>query len=478
MPPELRTLLRSVFWVLAFAAILPTQADPDLWGNLKFGLDLLETWSFSTVDPYSFTQDIPWINHSWLPQVMLSAAYTAGGVSGIVFLKVLLVLAILWLVARAYEGAAPLIAEAAVAVVLMTALPIFATARAQLWTFLGVVVLCRLILSPKPWAMGWAPLVLIIWVNSHVGWLIGMGLLVWWAIGALVRGPNPDRYRAAVIITAGFLATLVNPYGWRMWQFLFGVAHLSRNIMEWEPLSAAPLLNRAAVIACIATVLMLLGRLPFERIACLAGLGYAAVRAKKFDSLFVTTTVLFLSPLIVRRFPRLVSESLRLPGGIRVINAVVAAALLGFVIFNAWPKVTCLTSDEWRPDPTAASALLSARPSGRIVVTFDWGEYVIWHLGAQLRVSFDPRFDLVYSPRAIAEQWAVGAAEPEGVAFLQRTNPEYVWFRQSDRSLKEWLAANGYRLDIDTPESFIAVRRDLEPLHNPGPQTFGCFPSP
>ena len=478
MNSDFRSLLRGVFWILAFAVILPTQADSDLWGNVKFGFDLLETWSFSTVDPYSFTQDIPWINHSWLPQVMLAAAYAAGGGAGIVFLKVLLVATILWLVARAFKEAAPLVAEGAAAVVLITALPIFATARAQLWTFLGVVVLCRLILSPKPWAMAWAPLLMVIWVNSHVGWLIGMAILVWWAIGALVRGPGPARYHAVAIVTAGLLATLVNPYGWQMWQFMFGVAHLSRDIMEWEPLSTAPVLNRAAVVAGIVAVLILRARLPFERIACLAGLAYAAVRAKKFDSLFVTTTVLFLSPIIVARFRHLAVESQRLPAGIRFINGAGPVAVLSATIVNAWPQVTCLPSAQWRPDPTAAAALLSARPSGRIVVTFEWGEDAIWHLGPQLRVSFDPRFDLVYSPRVIAEQWAVGSAEPQGIEFLQRDRPEYVWFRQSDRALKEWLRGNGYRLDIETPESFIAVRRDLPQIQNPGPQEPGCFPAP
>jgi hypothetical protein len=402
----------------------------------------------------------------------------AAGAAGIVFLKVLLVATIVWLVARAFKQAAPFLAEAAVALVLITARPIFATARGQLWTFLGVVVLCRLMLSPKRWAMAWAPLVLVIWVNSHVGWLIGLAMVVWWAIGVLVRAPNPDRYRAIGITTAALLATLANPYGWQMWRFLFRVAHLSRDIMEWQPLSAAPLVNQVAVVACVAVVLFLHRRLPFERVACVVGLGYAALRAMKFDSLCVAASVLFLSPVVASRYPRRIVENRQLPLGMRVINSATIATILAFTIVNAWPKINCLTSSDWRPDPTAAAALLSVKPSGRIVVTFDWGEYVIWHLGPRLRVSFDPRFDLVYSPEAIAEQSAVGIAEARGKEFLLRTRPEYVWFRQSSQPLKAWLASNGYRLDIDTPESFIAVRRDLAPLENPGPQTFGCFPSP
>jgi hypothetical protein len=478
VPPEIRTLLRGVFWVLAVTAILPTQTDSDLWGNVRFGLDLLETWSFSTVDPYSFTQDVPWINHSWLPQVLMAAAYRVGGAAGIVGVKVLVLATIIWLVARAYANAAPLVAEGAVAVVLLTARPVFATARAQLWTFLGVVVLCRLMLSRKPGAMAWAPLVMAIWVNSHVGWLIGLALVLWWAIGVLVRGPTHERYRAVGIVTASMLATLVNPYGWQMWHLVFRVAHLSRDIMEWQPLSAASVINQAAVAASVAVVLLLHKRLPFERVACSVGLGYAAFRAMKFDSLCVAASVLFLAPVIVARYPRPTTDDQRLPLGMRLVSGAAVAAVLAFTLVNAWPRITCLTSKDWRPDPTAAAALVNASPAGRIVVTFGWGEYVIWHFGPRLQVSFDPRFDLVYSPSTIAQQSAVSNAQPEGTEFLRRTRPEYVWFPQTNGPLKTWLANNDYRLDVETQESFIAVRRDLPQLRNPGPQTFGCFPAP
>ena len=33
-----------------------------------------------------------------------------------------------------------------------------------------------------------------------------------------------------------------------------------------------------------------------------------------------------------------------------------------------------------------------------MTVDFDWGEYVIWHLGPQVRVSVDGRRETVYAP--------------------------------------------------------------------------------
>src|SRR3954471_15673091 len=71
--------------------VFTTFADPDLWGNLKFGLDALSAHHLSAVDPYSFTQDRPWINHEWLSEVFMAAAYKAGGTPGVILLKVSLV---------------------------------------------------------------------------------------------------------------------------------------------------------------------------------------------------------------------------------------------------------------------------------------------------------------------------------------------------------------------------------------------------
>src|SRR5579862_190980 len=58
-------------WVLVaaglmlFAAATMTRADADLWGHLRFGLDTIQARHLTSVDPYSFTQDTPWINHEW-----------------------------------------------------------------------------------------------------------------------------------------------------------------------------------------------------------------------------------------------------------------------------------------------------------------------------------------------------------------------------------------------------------------------------
>ena len=63
--------------VAAFFMIATTHADPDLWGHVRFGLNILEHGRLHTADPYSFTSGRSWVNHEWLSEVAFALAWTA-----------------------------------------------------------------------------------------------------------------------------------------------------------------------------------------------------------------------------------------------------------------------------------------------------------------------------------------------------------------------------------------------------------------
>jgi hypothetical protein len=127
-------------------------------------------------------------------------------------------------------------------------------------------------------------------------------------------------------------------------------------------------------------------------------------------------------------------------------------------------------------DIVAAGALDSPQVRGRLELPFDWGEYAIWHFGPRLRVSMDGRRETVYSESTIELQSAVAHGGSDGIAFLDRVRPEYVWLPQATGgATRQWLLTHGYRLDVTTPDSFIATRADL-PVLGPGTPLRRCFP--
>ena len=81
---------RPVAWILVALGILKTSADPDLWGHVRFGLDILRDRALVSIDPYSFTQDVAWMNHEWLSEVVMGLAQRTAGPLGLAALKALL----------------------------------------------------------------------------------------------------------------------------------------------------------------------------------------------------------------------------------------------------------------------------------------------------------------------------------------------------------------------------------------------------
>jgi hypothetical protein len=113
--------------------------------------------------------------------------------------------------------------------------------RPQLWTLIGVALICRLLMTaPRPWWLLALPTLFVVWVNMHGGWIVGAGLLVVWTGVQICRRGAPRGLIASVAVLSA-LATLVNPYGWRMWAFLAETVRLGRDdIEEWGSILTHP----------------------------------------------------------------------------------------------------------------------------------------------------------------------------------------------------------------------------------------------
>jgi hypothetical protein len=79
--------------------------------------------------------------------------------------------------------------------------------------------------------------------------------------------------------------------------------------------------------------------------------------------------------------------------------------------------------------PVKAVALLKqSNASGNMAVHFDWGEYVLWHLGPRIRVSIDGRRETVYSERSYAEnlRFTSGLGDWDGILEKHETHLAFV----------------------------------------------------
>ena len=487
--------LVSAAFVCAHAAV-----DPDLWGHVRFGLDTLRDRSLASIDPYSFTQDIPWVNHEWLSEVAQAVAYRAAGVFGLIALKTILLGAAVALLSLGIRRAVEPYRWLLLAAGIVSLAPAAYTMRPQLWTLLGIPALWWALQERR--RLVWIPVIFALWVNLHGGWIVGIGVASLWLAGRFVdgRADHSDRslretaadlVPTAVAIAAGVAATLINPYGWRMWMFLLSTVRVTRNITEWRPLwqqdgvSSAVLWLLVAAVIVVPTLIRRRRSISWAGALPAAWLGVMSVFVTRLLPIFGEVAVLGLAQAWTVRLnaDAIVdgaSAEVRLKPDATaarqflIIDAIVAAVI---VLANVIPQSRCLAIEgTWTPDLVAAGVFQAPSVGGRLILPFDWGQYAIWHWGPRLRVSIDGRRETVYSENTLRVQTAVADALPEGIAFLVRERPEYVWLqtRQSG-ALASWLAANGYRLDVQTAQSFVATRADLPPLHvgTPMPR---CFP--
>ena len=107
------------------------------------------------------------------------------------------------------------------------------------------------------------PALFCLWVNLHGSWLIGIGLLVLYAIcGSFTihkgifdqQASTPaDRRRLMAVLASAWLALFANPYGWRLVWNPFDMMLNQRlniaNVQEWRPLNLSSPAGATAVAA-------------------------------------------------------------------------------------------------------------------------------------------------------------------------------------------------------------------------------------
>jgi hypothetical protein len=129
-----------------------------------------------------------------------------------------------------------------------------------------------------------------------------------------------------------------------------------------------------------------------------------------------------------------------------------AVALVG----TSLPNFQCIRIE--RVPVRAVALLKQSNAAGNMAVHFDWGEYVLWHLSPQIKVSIDGRRETVYSDPIYAENlrftsglgdWdAILKRHPTDLALLSKTYPIFNLMKLTP----------GWTLAYEDPMSGLFVR--------------------
>ena len=489
----------GLFLILATAAI-GTSADADLWGHLRFGQDILRTASVIQTDEYSFTSDRPWINHEWLSEVSFALAYRLAGVTGLVLLKlgtIAALLAVVWWHLRQVAPAAP----AALWLSVLTFIGTYwrtHSIRPQLFSVLLFAIFLVLMFradTGRRRGLLLLPPLMVLWVNLHGGWIVGLGVLGFW-VGVRCldrRQPMMDRAFLAFLGLGTVLATLLNPHGVELWRFIAETVRFERSdIQDWGSVLSYPLLLGVpwALVGATGALAMWRGGWPrrtdYVMIVVLTGL--ASLRVSRLDAFFALAVVILLAPEVVKVWPSTATApaapvrwTSRQGLGVIGITAVALSAMLVPALRIIGPHVGCVTvGGAWAPDAEGGRFIALNQLKGRMLTWFDWGEYAIWHFGPDLQVSMDGRRETVYSDRTIQAHRRFYAADESALPFLDALNPHYIWVPRS-LPIGEKLADVGWIPIFIGRVSVVFARSSsggsFEPVGESA-MTPRCFPGP
>jgi hypothetical protein len=443
-------IVRVALWCALLAAVTYTSTDPDLWGNVRFGLDILRDGSVPHTDPYSFTTDREWVNHEWLAEVFIGDAFRAGGDVGLILLKVATIGALLlllgWTLRR--EGvSSPIVLDAAAAAAVVLAFDQVRYVRPQLFSLLAFAVLLSCLTATQRGfrrALLWLPPLFAVWANVHGGWLVGGGVFALWTFVTVAVGPRREALWYVATGAASLAGTLVNPYGVELWTFLRDTVGFNRaDIVEWQPiyvLGWQSCLPWAATAALAVAGVVAEGRAgadpaakrfktPAERLVCVALLAVASAMVLRLQAFFALSVFFLVVPAIGRAYAegRERGNSIaREPASWLVRTTCIGVAAASLVVSTS--NMTHLRIDpRWTPESGAVAFLNSQPADRRVLLWFDWGGYALWHLAPRMRISMDGRRETVYSPELQDRHLRFYFDAPGGASLPTDLTADYVW---------------------------------------------------
>lgn len=391
--------------------------DPDVWWHLRTGQLILSNHALFHADPYSFTRfGQPWVNHEWLSEVLLFIVYRVSGFGGLIVMFAAVIATTLLLVFTRCPGRPYLAA-------LMTLWGAVASApawgvRPQMFSlFLASIFLVLLETSAKrPFLLWWTAPLMLLWVNLHAGYPIGLAFLALFLLGEMLEAAvyagqwtrSSKRLKSLALAFALCLALVpLNPNGVRIYSYPFETLRspaMQKFIQEWfspdfhDPMYLPLLLMLLALVAALAVS----PQHPRLRdLVLLTATVSAALRSMRHIPILVLILVPILASLAEAWLQRRGAERLLKPGHgrpttrILVTNILVLVAFAAFMLLRVREVIRTQEQTEAKHFPQAAVVFLSREhPPGPMLNHYNFGGYFIWKLYPQYRVFTDGRADV------------------------------------------------------------------------------------
>jgi len=461
--------MNKVIKILAVVAItifclqvfLDNKADVDLWGNVGFVTAMPWETGFKYANTFSFTEPHnPWINHEWLSQYILHTTHKVFGNFGLLFLKGILGLCVIYMLHLSMKQTCKVGAVKFLFLLLIISVVGYGfSTRPHLFTYVlyafFILSLRRLYLNNIKFVFLFG-LLGILWVNLHGAFFIGALLLAIYFAVSIVQeksARSPINIPLLAMALGLFIAaSFINPYGANLWSFLYySTAKFRPYLSEW-----APCLSFAALSEHMDFVVLSL--ISFSAVnfskkkkdpawMWILGISFvSAVAIRRNIPLFAITAGFIVPEYLEEVAGKPVKKLFR-----RFSHQALVIVLVIFTILSMWSalffnKVNPVEIEiPQNQFPVSVISFMGMNEiSGNALVFFDWAEYCIWELYPRCRIFLDGRFRSAYSSNTIDDYfnflylnrgWGRALRNySTDIVLIHKGSPAY----QEMLSLKDW----------------------------------------
>lgn len=499
LPAWLQVVLLSATLLLIVSYAVTDFSESDLWWQMKTGELILKSGHIPTTDPFSFTAPgHTWVVQEWGVEVLFYLLYHHLGPLSLVFFKLFAVAAAFaLLLARSLRRGGDLVLSASLALLAAGATRWYMNIRPQ---EVSLVLMCLLLWLmealrakrvsgeaaedadpsltidrdgpsgrvPSRW-LRWVPaLIMLVWVNCHAAFVVGLGIVAAFAVEAWWEGKRGMGWvkEWGLPSLAALGAALVNPYSYHALLYPFMLT--GNKLMMWlnaewiSPDFQGPYSRAYLGIILLALAAFALSSRPRRLADILLTLG--ALHLSLVSNRHVPLFALMVTPILAEHAGDVLrSHWLRAAPASRT-TALVAA--LGIYLLIALPvRLNQLPRQKWfdycagmGSFPVAACDYLDRQGwSGNVYHELVWGGYLIWRYDGRVPVFVDGRNE-VFFERAFEDCYRITWCERNTQSILDHWKIDTMLIMRN-QMLETWLRQSPHWTPAYEDDVAIVFRR-------------------
>jgi hypothetical protein len=404
--------LAGLVALYSFLAVLFIQAfyvsDPDIWWHLRTGYWILAHHAVPRTDPFSsYGMGKAWVAYSWLFDIFTASVFARVGLLAIVFWEIAARLALSVALFHLVRGLCAsfwrAIALSAAGLLVMTEV---IGPRPGMLTILFVILEFDILLSAgrtgRAKALWLLPPMFALWANWHIQFVYGLFVLGVFACEPLINslvGYAPREKSALpakqtwLVLAASALATLLNPYGAKIYSTVLvyaGQTGAYDTISELRAMTFREPQHFLVLLLALGAAMAIGWRrdarpLWLIFLVVTSMLAFRSVREVWFLAIVAVAVIAGGWNRADAKSPACLTPRLRLAVGVCVVAALVVSAVR-WGVNNDWLEMQVAGSF-----PEGAARFVEQHHlAGPLLNDLSWGGFLIWRL-PQLPVAIDGR---------------------------------------------------------------------------------------